>query len=90
MSRLSRARNGARIALGAVASAESTRARAIIDLEPGSRTVVATGRVSVGALQAVTGPGPVGCRACGALGTVPILPGPPPLLSLHILTGGDG
>ena len=67
ISRLSRARNGARIALGVVASAESTSARAIIDFEPGSRTVVTTGRVAVGAVQAVAGPGPV--ESCVLLGT---------------------
>jgi putative SOS response-associated peptidase YedK len=42
--------------LGAFASADRTSARADIDLDPGSRTVVTTGREAVGAVHAA-GPG---------------------------------
>ncbi len=56
ISAVSRARSGRRIELDAVARAERTNARADIDLDPGSRTVVTTGREAVGAVHAV-GPG---------------------------------
>src|SRR5690606_39958443 len=51
----SRARNGARSVEGPTDTAASTRARAVIDLEPGRRTVVRTGALAVGAVQGTRG-----------------------------------
>ncbi|GAB3870382.1 hypothetical protein GCM10027610_132060 [Dactylosporangium cerinum] len=48
---MSRARSGARRVLAPRDRAPRTRARAVIDLEPGSRTVAVTGPDAVGAVQ---------------------------------------
>jgi putative SOS response-associated peptidase YedK len=55
MSSVSRARNGCRTVLEPTDTAESTSARAVMDFEPGSRTVPATGCPAVGAVQGVDG-----------------------------------
>src|SRR3954452_1800191 len=49
ISSVSRARKGWRRVLGPLAIAASTSARAVMDLDPGSRTVCRTGRWAVGA-----------------------------------------
>ena len=51
MSSVSRARSGARRVLAPSDRAPSTSARAVIDFEPGSRTVAVTGPDAVGAVQ---------------------------------------
>src|SRR6185312_1213701 len=56
ISSVSRARSGWLRVLDPTESAERTRARAVIDFDPGSRTVWRTGRLAVGAGQ----PAPAG------------------------------
>ena len=63
MSSVSRARSGCRTVLEPTDTAESTKARAVIDFEPGSRTVPVTGCPAVGAVQGV-----VASAATGAAG----------------------
>jgi hypothetical protein len=53
ISSVSRARSGLRSVLGPMESAASTSARAVIDFEPGRRTVDTTGRLAVGAVHGV-------------------------------------
>ncbi len=66
ISSVSRARSGRSIVAGPPARALSTRARAVIDLEPGSRTDVVTGPAAVGAVQGTGFGTPTVCRSAGA------------------------
>lgn len=70
MSSVSRARNGCRSVLEPTDAAAITSARALIDLEPGSRTVPLTGPCAVGARHADTAWGERAVVAgCSCLGT---------------------
>jgi hypothetical protein len=68
ISSVSRARNGPRSVDGPAAMALSTSARAVMDLEPGRRTVVLTGAFAVGAVQGT------GVRVAARGGTANSLP----------------